>query len=610
LSSSVATVDASAPEPPPLSADPASRRFRPVDAAVAAGYLGLALLVTWPLWRGQGVIRDNRDDPIFFQWMLTHAARIFTDGDNPLLGEQFNAPFGVNLMANTSILALGIPLIPVTLLAGPWISYLVLTMFAYTATAYAWYHVLSRYLVPVRVCRPEGIARHGTVRAAAIIGGGFCAFSPGMISQGVGHPNIVCQFLVPFIVLTVLRMRDPDKWRRNGLILAALVLYQTFINEEVLFLTALVLFVFVTFYLVQRRDEAKRAWLGGLKAFGLCFVVVAAVLAYPLYWQFYGPSAYHGLPPGVREFGTDLMAANAFARESLLGSVETSYRLASSGTEENTFFGTPLLWVLAGVAVIVVRSAGARALIATLILFWAFSLGPHIRINGRLTTIPGPWYPLSNLPLFDSVVATRLGIALTPMVGVLLALSIDKFELERFRRLWIVVVIAALIPIAPTPLSVAPPYVRPTPAFYAAGTWRQHVPADGVVLTVPPGWVPYLEAMAWQIDQRLEFSIVGGYFLAPAPDDPTKRANFGPSYPPTMRLLWYIGEGGGRVYISDEHRRLAIEDFRTYRITTLVMPTDTLRAADLHATLDQLIGPGQEIDDVWVWDVRSFAGTG
>jgi hypothetical protein len=259
---------------------------------------------------------------------------------------------------------------------------------------------------------------------------------------------------------------------------------------------------------------------------------------------------------------------------------------------------------------IVWRLAAARALIATLVLFWAMSLGPHIRINGRLTSIPGPWYPVAHLPVFDSVVATRLGIALIPMVGVLLALSIDRFELQRFRRVWVAVVIAALLPIAPTPLNVTPPYVPPTPAFFTSGTWRQHVPAKGVVLPVPPGWVPYLTAMSWQIDTNIEFSTVGGYFLAPAPDDPSRRANFGPSYPPTMRLLWYVGEGGGRVYISDEHRRLAINDFKKYKITTLVMPTSYARAADLHTVIDQLVGPGQEVDDVWVWDVRSFAGTG
>jgi hypothetical protein len=571
-------------------------RGRLPDLAAGAGYLALALLVTWPLWRGDGVLRENRDDPIFFQWMLLHASRIFTDGDNPLFAEQINAPFGLNLMANTSVLGLAIPLTPVTLLFGPYISYLVMTTAAFAGTSYAWYHVLSRHLVASRI--------------AAVIGGAFCGFAPGMIAQSIGHPNVVSQFLIPFIVLTVLRLRDPDRWRRNGLVLAGLVIYQTFINEEVLFLSALVLITFVLCYAVQRRQKVRRLLVPTLKAAGLCLAVAGAVLAYPLYWQFFGTSAYHGLPLGVQEFGTDLMAVKAYSRESVLGSVETSHGLASSAAEENTFFGMPLLYVLIGALVVVVRSAAARALVATLILFWGFSLGPHVRVNGHLTEVPGPWYVLAKLPLFDSVVPTRLGVALTPLVGVLLALAVDRFEPRRFRRVWIAIVVAALLPIAPTPLTVSAPHVPPTPAFFTSGTWRAHVPPGGVVLSVPPGWVPYLSAMSWQIDTGLDFRIVGGYYLAPTPGDPTRRANFGPAYPPTMRLLWYVGEGGGEVFVSNEHRRLAARDLGDYGVTTLVLPVGHARATAVRGVVEQLVGPGRQVDDVWVWDVRAFVAAG
>jgi hypothetical protein len=594
----VATLDAPPPEPAPTlraEPEPEPHRSRWPDALVAAGFLALAIFVTWGLWRGDGVLQENRDDPIFFQWMLEHAARIFTHGDNPFFGEQVNAPFGLNLMANTSTLGWTIPLVPVTLLFGPWISFLIMTTAGLAGTAYAWYHVLSRHLVDNR--------------AAAIVGAAFCGFAPGMISQANGHPNIISQFLVPFIVLTVLRMRDPQRWRRNGLVLAGLVIYQTFINEEVLFLTALVVTVFVVVWAIQRPAQARPLVVPTLKAAGLCLAVAGTVLAYPLYWQFFGPSAYHGLPLGVQEFGTDLYAVKAYARESVMGSPATSSGLASSGSEENTFFGVPLLYVLIGVGVVLVRYAAGRALLATLVLFWWMSLGPHIKIAGELTSIRTPWYWVSQLPLFDSVVPTRLGLALIPMIGVLLALAIDRFQLSRYRIVWLAIVVASLLPIAPTPLATSPPHVPATPVFFTSGAWRGVVPDDGVVLTTPPGWVPYLTAMSWQLDTNLEFRIVGGYYLAPIPGDPTRRANFGPAYPPTMRLLWYVGEGG-QALISDEHRRLAVEDLRAYQVTTMVLPVDHPRAEHVRSVVDALVGSGRRIDDVWVWDVREFVARG
>jgi hypothetical protein len=152
--------------------------------------------------------------------------------------------------------------------------------------------------------------------------------------------------------------------------------------------------------------------------------------------------------------------------------------------------------------------------------------------------------------------------------------------------------------------------VPSTPIFFTSGAWREVVPRDGVVLTTPPGWVPYLAAMSWQLDTNLEFDIVGGYYLAPTPGDPTRRANFGPAYPPTMRLLWYIGEGGANALVSDEHRHQAVRDFRDYKVTTLVLPVTHRRADLVKLTVDQLVGPARLVEDCWVWDVRQFVADG
>jgi hypothetical protein len=104
-----------------------------------------------------------------------------------------NAPNGVNLMANTGLLGLTVPLVPVTLLFGPVVTFTIMLTGRLAATAWAWYHVLSRHIVGYW--------------PAALVGELFAGFAPGMISQVNGHPDLVNQFLIPFIIWRAISLR-------------------------------------------------------------------------------------------------------------------------------------------------------------------------------------------------------------------------------------------------------------------------------------------------------------------------------------------------------------------------------------------------------------------
>jgi len=159
-------------------------------------YLVGAVVVLHNLWADPDgvVLRDNYPDQVQFEWFLTNGANAVGHVENPLFTAKLNAPYGVNLMANTSMLALALPLAPVTLTFGAGATFVVVDTLALTGTAAAWCFVLDRLL------------NH---RAAAAIGGAFCGFAPAMISHATGHPNIVAQFVLPFIVLVVLRLGRP-----------------------------------------------------------------------------------------------------------------------------------------------------------------------------------------------------------------------------------------------------------------------------------------------------------------------------------------------------------------------------------------------------------------
>jgi hypothetical protein len=446
-------------------------------------------------------------------------------------------------------------------------------------------------------------------RLAAAIGGAFCGFAPAMISQATGHPNIAGQYILPLIVLAVLNLRTPGRPVRRGLVLAALVVVQAFINEELLFLTALALAIFIGCYAVARPRQVASRVPESLKTLGTTALAAGAVLAYPLSRQFLGPQHYRGLPEFVLVYGADLAGYWSFARRSIAGSAAAVADLSQGPTEENTFFGWPLLLVLLAIILWLRSDPVVWALASTAVVFAALSLGPTIHLHGRDTGIAGPWSWIDQWPLFDSVVPTRLSLVVTPLIGCLLARYVVRLEAvaatsgdgRLLRWQGIGAVLLVLVPLVPTPLlAMERPFV---PRFFTAGSYREHIPAGGVVFAVPPGWETSQHVMQWQTAAHQDFAVFGGYFLAPDPNDPTRRAMFGPRYSPTAILLDQVAQSGDVPPITDLERAQALEDLRFMKATTIVMVAHHPRAREVQATVDQLVGPGVLVDGVWVWRV-------
>ncbi|HEX2772868.1 MAG TPA: hypothetical protein VHN18_10630, partial [Micromonosporaceae bacterium] len=379
------------------------------DLAAVLSFVVLAFWVTSRLWRDPSHgLADNEMDQAFFEWMLAHGARVATDFTYPFVSYQMNVPEGVNMMANTSVLAISIPMTPVTLLLGPQAAFNVFLTGALIATPTAWYFVLSRQVV--------------SSRAAAWLGAVFCGFAPSMISHANGHPNIISQFLVPMIIWRTLALRQPGRWLRNGLVLGLLIVWQAFINLEILMMTAVGLGIFVAVLVIARREYRQHAgtFVAGLAVAG---VVAFGLLAYPIYVQFFGPQAYHGLPPYIRRYGADLGSFVAYSRESVAGSPDSAKGLAQNPTEENAFFGWPLAILVVALVAWLRRSIVAIGLATVGLIFGILSLGPDITFNGRKLNVPSPWGLVVDIPILNSAVPTRWALAIAPIVGILLALG-------------------------------------------------------------------------------------------------------------------------------------------------------------------------------------------
>ncbi|MGC4787604.1 hypothetical protein ACLQ22_07145 [Micromonospora sp. DT178] len=579
-----------------------SRRLpvRTPDALVVAGYLGLAVLLTCGQWGRPGRLFHQAGDQILFEWMLARAARAVTGLENPLYGAQLNAPDGVNLMANTSVLGLGVPLTPVTLIFGSQVAFLVAVVCCLAGTATAWYALLRRRLVDSR--------------AAAAVGGLFCGFAPGMVAQAGAHLHMAAQFLVP-VILALVFHPDPRRVWRHGTLLGLLVAYQLFLGEEVLVFLVLAAGTFVLAYAVADRATARRLAPALLGRLAVGVAVALPLLAYPLWFQFFGPGHYRGMPFHAYGYQLDAASFTASARQTVLGDDHLPGLLAPNPTEENSFFGPGLLVLAVVIVIWLWRRPLVRALAACGLLFALLSLGEQVRLDGTSTGIPGPYRLVAELPLLDHAVPARFPLVCVPVLGILLALSLDRLRPQPaagaraggvpVRLLWGGAVAAALLPLTPTPIRTVPAW--PVPAFVAEGGWRAHVPPGRTLVPVPPvtgaGVSP---AMLWSARTGLAFPAPGGYFIGPrAADDPAAR--WGAPDRPTAALLRRVAETGEVPVVTDEHRRQAVEDLRHWRAAVVVQ--GGLHHGDpVRRTVDALLGPGREVAGAHVWDVRPLVG--
>ncbi|PWR13228.1 hypothetical protein DKT68_01360 [Micromonospora acroterricola] len=571
-----------------------------VDLAAVLSFVVLGFWVTGRLWLEPGsAVRDNRTDQSQFEWMMAHGARVVTHFAYPFHSDRMNVPDGVNLMANTSVLSISLPMTPVTVLLGPRAAFLLFLTGGMIATAAAWYFLLSRVLIGAR--------------GPAWLGAGFCAFAPAMVSHANAHPNIVSQFVVPLIIWRTLRLGEPGRWLRNGVLLALVIVWQAFLNLEILLMTAIGLGVVVGALAVGRPAlrSQTRPFLAGL---AVAAGVAGLLLAYPLYVQFFGPGAYSGLSHLIRGYSSDLASFAAYSRESLAGSPRTAANLARNPTEENSFFGWPLLVLVIALVWWLRRSVVVLGLAALGLLFAVLSLGREIRFAGRDTGVPGPWAALENLPILHSVVPTRWALAITPIIGLLLAYGVERArELARSQPasrqqihfVTATVLTMALLPILPTPLPVA--RLDPVPTFVTSGAWRPYVAGGRSVVTLPLPDTNYAEPLRWSATTRLDMPLARGYFLGPdtRPNaEPPRVALFTAPPRPTSSFFATIRRTGAVPPISPQSRVKAVDDLRYWRAGVVILGPHEHEAA-LRRGMTELTGIQPVFTGgVWVWDVR------
>ncbi|MFY1637285.1 DUF2079 domain-containing protein [Solwaraspora sp. WMMB335] len=594
---------------------------RAADPAVALVALALAGWVTSGLWAGPGTraIAVNSSDQALFEWLLAYGAHALTHGENPLFTYLLNVPDGVNLAVNTSITVYAVVFAPLTLLIGPPATFLVVLTLNLAGTGFAWYWLLSRLRTGGYGDGPPFVASP----LAAALGGLFCGFAPGMVSHANAHLNWTAGWLVPIIVARVLALRgrpgarplERGGWARTGLILGVLVAVAFSIAAEGLFFTALACGVFLGVWAghPSRRAEVRNALPRLVRGLAVTAVVAGTLLAYPLWLHFFGPQGFHGTGFDARVHSEDLLAYGAFPQRSLAGVAGLDTSLAPNETEENSFFGLPLLGLTAACLVLLWRAADPgrratlRALGVTAAVFAVFSLGPRLKLAGTITDIPLPYAPLADAPVFNAALPARLALVVAPIIGILLALTMDLPIRRNAQWLRAGAFAVALLPLLPVSLLTIER--EPIPAFITSGTWREHVGRGGVLAPVPFTLDVLPDGQRWQAyalaHRQGEFAIPSGFFLGPG--GPEGRGRIGPVPRATDGLLYEVARTGVVPPIGDADRAAARADLRYWDAEAVVL-ADRVHGAKfpvdadaLLAATTQLLGPPRRVVDVWLW---------
>ncbi|WP_422755218.1 DUF2079 domain-containing protein [Micromonospora sp. WMMD708] len=598
-----------AADPPPTAAPDAAARGRRADLTVLVVAVALAVWVTSGLWRdpNQRAITVNSSDQALFEWLLAFGGHAVTHGENPLFTHLLNVPDGVNLAVNTSITVYAVVFAPLTYLIGPPATFLVILTLNLAATALAWYWLFSRHLVASRL--------------AAGVGALFVAFSPGMVAHANAHLNWTAGWLVPLLVSAVFALRRPGRWWRGGLVLGVLVAVAFSIAAEGLFFTALAVAVFLAVWALHpaRRAQARAALPDFLRGLAVTALVAGVLLAYPLWLHFAGPQRFHGTGFDPVIHAEDIAAFGAYPSRSVAGALGWDTSLAPNPTEENSFFGLPLLLLTVACFGWLWRraSAGRRATLTALgvtaVVFTVLSWGPLAKWNGSRTGQLLPFGVLDDLPVVNAALPSRLALVVAPVIGVLLAYTVDRLRATPPGRAaawaWGVGFVAALLPLLPTPLltSVRPP----VPQFVTAGTWREYVSPGGVLTPVPLTLDVTPDGQRWQAyalaHRQGEFRLPAGFFLGPG--GPDGRGRIGPPPRTFDTLMDQAGRTGLVPIVTEGSIRLSRADLRYWGVEAVVLPDEVhgakydLDEDALRRTATALLGEPRRVDDVWLWTV-------
>ena len=599
-------------------------------------YLAAALVMWWHVWSGHpaSAMTCGCGDPPSFVWFLAWPVYAIGHWQSLFLGTQAHVPGGINLLDNTSMLGLGLPLAPLTWVFGPIASLNVALTAAPTLTALSAYGAVRRGL---RLSWP-----------AAFLAGLLFGFSPFMMrNEAANHLQTSFLALLPLIFWCCyeLAVTQRGKWRHWGLGLGLLIAAQFFIGSDLLtitVLTAAFTLGLAALAALSRRGTLTAKLPFAWRGFLLAGVTGGALLAYPLWFALAGPqhikgpnyfqSAGNGLLRVLLPLGSTPFQQHLWVKQGYLGQL---------GVAES-YLGIPALLILVVALIAVRRPLTKLCAVATVIALW-LSLGDAsmpLAKGGEPSWLWLPWRAFDHLPVLDKLTPATFSAPATWFVVVAGTLLVDQLlrprgSADRARaqpdqaslrpggpagaRLRVPIaqmpsaqVAAAMVVSA----ALVVPWLLSWPLPFAAKpvevpSWvtgvAAHLPSSAVVLYYPFPSTYQDQTLLWQAQYGMRYAIVGGRGIVAGRGN-TADHGWTPGTPEgTMTALsvpWEPHYPHLRLPSADP---AAVSSFRSalrhWGVTNVVMTAGGRNPAYARQWLTTMLGtPPQPEHGAWVWN--------
>ena len=476
---------------------------------------------------------NGTSDPVQFMWALVWWPHALLHGLNPFITRELWVPDGVDLARATAVPGAALVMAPITALAGPLVSFNVLSLLA--PVVGAWF----AYRLCFYVTRAP---------AASVLGGYLYGFSTYELGHLLGLLHMVFIFTVPLAVELTLRRLDEVISARRYLVLLALVLVvQLSLSVEMLLTSTCMGAVALGAGWAFGSAGQRRRIADLLPPLAGAYLAMAIVSAPFLYYALFRGSAY--ATGWGAAYPTDALNFVVPTLITWLGghSFSTvSSVFAGNLAENGGYLGLPLVIILVAFGVQRWRTRAARILLTTLAVAAVWSLGVRLYIAGN-PTVRLPWSLLDGLPLFDQVIPARIALYTALVSAVIVSIWLARGAGAPAARWGLALLSAAfLIPntgaLAPgTDISLFSQRV-PEPAFFTTDLYRHYLRSGEIVLPLP--YAAGGLSMLWQARTSMYFRLASGYFgtvppsYADEPIVPQLMANRpGPRAPEQLRAM-------------------------------------------------------------------------